>query len=196
MANGEIAFGFTVWHVLFFPRKSVNSELRARGWDPDVDSFPGWRECWDWVGDYAASLRFPHRCGCVDGVGAGFLALRCIQVAVSISSRFRGWRTPVAKTIHTVQPSADWPGYTEGSAGDGRRWGAPLQHTSSCLLVWDVLSWWWSGRVVHGDWIGRSLGKLMWCELISVKLTPLSSAQALVSPVSKMLELSGGQKGF
>ena len=89
--------------------------------DPEVDSFPGWRECWDQVGDHAASLRFPYRCGCVDGVGAGFLALRFVQVAVSISSGFRGRRTPVAKTIHTVQPSADWPGYTEGSAGDGRQ---------------------------------------------------------------------------
>ena len=27
----------------------------------------------------------------------------------------------MAKMIHAVQPSADWPGYTEGSAGDGRR---------------------------------------------------------------------------
>lgn len=63
----------------------------------------------------------PTGTGCVDGVGAGFLALRFVHVVVSISTGFGGRRTPAAKMIHTGQPSAEWPGYTEGSAGDGRR---------------------------------------------------------------------------
>ena len=64
---------------------------------------------------------FPYRYGCVDGVGAGLLALRFVHVVMSISTGFGGRRTPAAKMIHTGQPSAEWPGYTEGSAGDGRR---------------------------------------------------------------------------
>ena len=57
----------------------------------------------------------------MDGVGAGLLALRFVHVVMSISTGFGGRRTPAAKMIHTGQPSAEWPGYTEGSAGDGRR---------------------------------------------------------------------------
>ena len=193
---------FPLYGILSFPWKSVNSALLAHVLDPDVDFFldgggveTGW-------GSMQHHSGFSHRYRCVWGgrSKAPSVALKLAHTASCSSSGLGGRRTPMAKMlIPKGLYRADWPGGMEGPTEDNMRQRARLQHTfpsclernsPACMICFIVVM---EGRGWELNW--AESGKAD-ATLTFVKLTPLSSAWALVSPVSKMLELSGGQKCF